>query len=74
MENNNTIPLITEDRLKAIAAKEYPIDDNWCAFKKQSQTYKQNAFVWRMLRELRHLTENQVQIVLRELESKKVIQ
>lgn len=70
-----SIPALSiDERLKQIAEKVYPIEQNWCAMKRQTATYKRNAFVWRLQKDFKLLSEVQINLVLNELEAKENIQ
>lgn len=63
-----------EARLTNLVEVIYPITEEMCAFKRQNIKYKQNAFVWKMRKQLILLNSTQIELVLNELEKKTAVQ
>jgi hypothetical protein len=62
--------LNTEQRLTKLAEVLYPIEAGMCAFRRQGVLNKRVCFVWKMQKELKPLSEQMLNKVLHELETK----
>lgn len=59
-----------EKRLTEVAQLLYPVTDDMCMRTRTEARNKRVVFMWKMVKELKHSTDNMIEIVINELETK----